>query len=265
MAIAAFFDLDKTILAKSSTLAFSRPFFDGGLINRRSVLRSAYAQFMFALQGADHDHMERMRVYLTSMVVGWPVQTVREIVAETLHTIVDPLVYEEAVDLIEEHQVQGHDVVIVSASGADVVGPIGEMLGADHVIATEMVVKNGLYTGEIGTYAYGEGKASAMRALAEARGYDMSECYAYSDSETDVPMLSAVGHPHAVNPDKVLRRMATDHSWPVLQFRRPVDLKEHARWSSSRSRAGAMAAAAGAVGAGFVSWQLRRVRHRVAG
>jgi hypothetical protein len=104
-----------------------------------------------------------------------------------------------------------------------------------------------------------------MRALAVARGYDMSECYAYSDSETDVPMLSAVGHPHAVNPDKVLRRMATDHSWPVLQFRRPVELKEHARWSSSRSRAGAMAAAAGAVGAGFVSWQLRRVRHRVAG
>ena len=136
--VAAFFDLDKTILAKSSTLAFSRPFFDGGLLNRRSVLRSAYAQFVFALQGADHDQMEKMRAYLSSMVAGWPVQTVRDIVAETLHTIVDPLVYDEAVDLIESHQAQGHHVVIVSASGAEVVEPIGQMLGADHVIARQI-------------------------------------------------------------------------------------------------------------------------------
>lgn len=265
MAVAAFFDLDKTILAKSSTLAFSRPFFDGGLINRRSVLRSAYAQFVFALQGADHVQMEKMRAHLSSMVAGWPVQTVRDIVAETLHTIVDPLVYEEAVDLIEAHQADGHDIVIVSASGADVVGPIGEMLGADHVIATEMVVEEGRYTGEIGTYAYGTGKETAIRALAEERGYDLTDCYAYSDSETDVPMLNAVGHAYAVNPDKVLRRVAADHGWPVLEFRRPVELHERARWGSSRSRAGAMAAAAGAVGAGFVSWQMRRVRHRIVG
>jgi HAD superfamily hydrolase (TIGR01490 family) len=260
MAVAAFFDLDKTILAKSSTLAFSRPFFDGGLINRRSVLRSAYAQFVFALQGADHVQMEKMRAYLSSMVAGWPVQTVRDIVAETLHTIVEPLVYDEAIDLIESHLAQGHEVVIVSASGADVVEPIGEMLGADHVIATEMVEEDGRYTGEIGTYAYGEGKAVAMRALAEERGYDLDECYAYSDSVTDVPMLNTVGHPYAVNPDKVLRRLAAVRGWPVLEFRRPVELHERTRVGSPRSRA-AMAAAAGAVGAGFVSWQLRRARH----
>jgi HAD superfamily hydrolase (TIGR01490 family) len=263
MAVAAFFDLDKTILAKSSTLAFSRPFFDGGLINRRSVLRSAYAQFMFALQGADHDQMEKMRAHLSSMVAGWPVQSVRDIVAETLHTIVDPLVYDEAVDLIEAHQAKGHDVVIVSASGAEVVEPIGQMLGADHVIATEMMVEDGRYTGEIGTYAYGEGKAVAMRALAEERGYDLAQCYAYSDSETDVPMLTAVGHPYAVNPDKVLRRLSGERQWPVLEFRRPVELRERTGFGSSRSRAAAMAAAAGAVGAGFVGWQLRRARHRV--
>src|SRR3954463_1406510 len=92
---AAFFDLDKTIIARSSTLAFSRPFYVGGLINRRTVLRSTYAQFVYQLGGADHDQMERMREYLSAMCAGWDVRTVRAIVAETLHHIVDPIVYEE--------------------------------------------------------------------------------------------------------------------------------------------------------------------------
>src|SRR3954463_6613452 len=132
---AAFFDLDKTIIAKSSALAFSRSFYAGGLINRRSVLRSAYAQFMFLIGGADHDQMERMREFLSRMVTGWHVETVRDIVAETLHSIIDPLVYGEAVTLIEEHHLAGRDVIIVSASGAEIVEPIGELLGVEDVIA----------------------------------------------------------------------------------------------------------------------------------
>src|SRR5499426_3781280 len=94
---AAFFDLDKTIIAKSSTLAFSRSFYQGGLINRRAVLRSAYAQFVYLLGGADHDQMERMRQYLSSLSTGWDVQQVKDIVAETLHDLINPLVYDEAV------------------------------------------------------------------------------------------------------------------------------------------------------------------------
>ena len=93
---AAFFDLDKTIIAKSSTLAFSRPFYDGGLLSRRAVLRSAYAQFMFAASGADHDQLTKMRNYLTQMVTGWDVEVVRQSVAETVHAIIDPIVYDEA-------------------------------------------------------------------------------------------------------------------------------------------------------------------------
>ena len=108
---AAFFDLDKTIIARSSTLAFSRPFFRGGLLTRRAVLRSAYANFMFAVSGADHDQLQKMRAYLTGMIEGWEVQTVRQVVAETLHTIIEPLVYEEAVQLIAQHQRAGRDVV----------------------------------------------------------------------------------------------------------------------------------------------------------
>ncbi|MQW74279.1 HAD-IB family hydrolase [Nocardioides sp. dk4132] len=222
---AAFFDLDKTIIAKSSTLAFSKPFQAGGLISRGAVLRSAYAQFVYLVGGADHDQMEKMRQFLSQLSTGWDVATVKEIVAETLHTIVDPLVYDEAVSLIEEHHAAGRDVVIVSASGAEVVEPIGELLGADTVVATRLEVEDGKYTGEIAFYAYAEEKARAIRELAEKHGYDLAECYAYSDSVTDVAMLAEVGHAYAVNPDRELRRIATERGWPVLVFSRPVTLR----------------------------------------
>jgi len=257
---AAFFDLDKTIIAKSSTLAFSRPFQAGGLINRRAVLRSAYAQFVFALQGADHDQMEKMRAYLSAMCAGWPVQTVRDIVAETLQAIVVPLVYDEAVRLIEQHQAAGRDVIIVSSSGVEVVEPIGELLGADRVIATEMVVENGRYTGEIGFYAYAEGKADAIRAMAESEGYDLAASYAYSDSDTDRPMLDAVGHPYAVNPDKALRRVAEERGWPVLKFSRPVGLNHRVELDSTTQKAIMASVAAIAVSIGVMAWRLRRRR-----
>jgi len=223
---AAFFDLDKTIIAKSSTLAFGRPFYQGGLINRRTVLRSAYAQFVFALSGADEDQMDRMRNYLTAMCTGWEVQQIRDIVNETLHDIIDPLVYDEAVELIAEHKAAGRDVVIISSSGEEVVRPIGEMVGADHVIATRMVVEDGRYTGAVEYYAYGANKAAGLRALATERSYDLANSFAYSDSITDAPMLEAVGHPFAVNPDKALRKLAVDKGWTVLAFTNAVPLRE---------------------------------------
>ncbi len=238
---AAFFDLDKTIIAKSSTLAFSRPFYAGGLITRGSVLRSAYAQFVYLVGGADHDQMEKMREYLSNLSAGWDVQTVRAIVADTLHHIVDPLVYDEAVSLIEEHQLEGRDVVIVSASGAEVVEPIGEMLGADGVIATRMEIEDGKYTGEIGFYAYARNKATAIEDLAREKGYDLSRSYAYSDSVTDVHMLEIVGHPYAVNPDRELRKVAAARGWPVLWFNRPVALHRRMRLPSSRPTLAAIA------------------------
>jgi HAD superfamily hydrolase (TIGR01490 family) len=223
---AAFFDLDKTIIAKSSTLAFSKTFYQSGLINRRTVLRSAYAQFVFALAGADEDQMERMRSFITSMCTGWDVAQVRDIVNETLHEIIDPLVYDEAVELIGAHKAAGRDVVIVSTSGEEVVAPIGAMLGADNIIATRMVVDDGRYTGEIAHYAYGAAKADAIRELAISRGYDLAECYAYSDSLTDLPMLETVGHPNAVNPDRGLRKVAVERGWPIVLFSQAVPLRE---------------------------------------
>ncbi|CAM5460904.1 HAD family hydrolase [Streptomyces abikoensis] len=241
---AAFFDLDKTVIAKSSTLTFSKSFYQGGLINRRAVLRTAYAQFVFLAGGADHDQMERMREYLSSLCRGWNVQQVREIVAETLHELIDPIIYDEAASLIEAHHTAGRDVVIVSTSGAEVVEPIGELLGADRVVATRMVVEDGAFTGEVEYYAYGPTKAEAIRELAESEGYDLSRCYAYSDSVTDIPMLETVGHPHAVNPDRGLRREAAARDWPVLSFNRPVRLKQRVPALSMPSRPALVAAAA---------------------
>jgi HAD superfamily hydrolase (TIGR01490 family) len=223
---AAFFDLDKTVIAKSSTLAFSRSFYHGGLISRRSVLRAAYTQFVYLMGGADHAQTERMRQYLSALCRGWNVQQVQEIIAETLHDLIDPIIYDEAASLIEDHHIAGRDVVIVSTSGAEVVEPIGELRGADRVVATRMVVEDGCFTGEIEYYCYGPTKAEAIAELAGSEGYDLARCYAYSDSVTDVPMLEVVGHPRAVNPDRALRREAVTRGWPVLAFNRPVRLKQ---------------------------------------
>ncbi len=259
---AAFFDLDKTIIAKSSALAFSRPFYQGGLINRRAVLRSAYAQFVFLVGGADHDQMEKMREYLSALTRGWNVQQVREIVAETLHNLIDPIIYDEAASLIEQHHAAGRDVVIVSSSGSEVVEPIGALLGADHVIATRLKVEDGCYTGEIEYYAYAENKAAAIRELAEVEGYDLAECYAYSDSSTDLPLLEAVGHPSAVNPDRALRKEAVAREWPVLLFDRPVELRRRLPEFSAPSRSVLTAVAVGTavLTAGVIWYAARRRR-----
>ena len=259
---AAFFDLDKTIIAKSSTLAFSRPFYAGGLISRGSVLRSAYAQFVYLVGGADHDQMEKMREFLSGLCAGWDVATVREIVADTLHHIVDPLVFDEAVSLIEEHQLAGRDVIIVSASGAEVVEPIGEMLGADGVIATQMEIKDGRYTGEISYYAYAENKALAIAELATTKGYDLERSYAYSDSITDLHMLEVVGHPYAVNPDKELRKQATTRGWPILVFSRPVALHSRVRLPAGKPTLAALALGTAAAVGGAIYLGARRRENR---
>jgi HAD superfamily hydrolase (TIGR01490 family) len=264
---AAFFDLDKTVIAKSSTLTFSKPFYQGGLINRRAVLRTAYAQFVFLAGGADHDQMERMRAYLSALCRGWNVRQVREIVAETLHDLIDPIIYDEAASLVEEHHAAGRDVVIVSTSGAEVVEPIGELLGADRVVATRMMVgEDGCFTGEVEYYAYGPTKAEAVRELARSEGYDLGRCYAYSDSVTDVPMLEAVGNPHAVNPDRALRRVAVARGWPVLDFNRPVRLKQRLPVLSVPPRPALVAAAAIGAAAATASlvWYASRRRGPVA-
>ncbi|HEY6423588.1 MAG TPA: HAD-IB family hydrolase [Pseudonocardiaceae bacterium] len=255
--VAAFFDLDKTIIAKSSTLAFSRPFFQQGLINRRAILKSSYAQFMFLLAGADGEQMERMRAHIAAQCAGWDIAQVTAIVEETLHDIVDPLVYAEATELIADHRKRGDDVVVVSASGAEIVQPIARMIGATHTVATRMVTNNGRYTGDVEFYCAGENKAVAARELAVQQGYELQRCHAYSDSITDLPLLEIVGHPTAVNPDRALRKEAQQRGWPVLAFSYPVSLR--ARIPAPSGAQIAAVVGLGAVAAAGAAWYgLRR-------
>ena len=230
MTEAAFFDLDKTVIAKASMVAFGRPFYREGLISRGLVLRSLWAQLVYMHLGASEEKLARMRESVLALTKGWDQEHIKRIVAETLEATVEPIIYSEAADLIEEHRAAGRMVVIISASPSEIVEPLGRYLDVDRVIASEALVdEDGRYTGEMAFYAYGPHKAEAMRRLAEDEGIDLAASYAYSDSATDIPMLEAVGHPVVVNPDRPLARWAAQHGWEIRRFLRPVRLRDRFR------------------------------------
>ena len=223
---AAFFDLDKTILATSSSLAFSKPLYEQGLIKRADVVRGAYRQFVFTIAGATHEQTERMRHHLSALVTGWEVKDLQQLIQDSLIESISPLVHEEILAILKRHQADGYKVIIVSASGNEIVGPISEILGADDYIATELEIFHGKYTGAITFYAYGENKVIAINNYAEKHSIDLNASYAYSDSITDLPMLEVVGHPIVVNPDAPLNEVAVERSWPVIRCEKPVALKK---------------------------------------
>jgi len=260
---AAFFDLDKTIIAKSSVLAFGKSLYREGLLSRRAIVRSAYAQVIFMLVGADENKMEKLRAAMLDMIRGWNQHEVAAIVREALDEVVTPIIFSEALDLIEEHQQAGRLVVIVSSAPEEVVRPLGEFLGVDDVIATRAEVDGrGDYTGELAFYGYGPYKAEAVQAFAAREGVDLATSFAYSDSITDEPMLRAVGKPVAVNPDRELARVARDEGWPVMKWVRPVRLRD--RLPVPSRPALAVTGAVVAAGTGVAVWWWLRRRERAA-
>lgn len=220
---AAFFDLDKTVVSKSSSLALSRPFYRAGLVTRSQLLRGAYAQLIYLMIGADEKRMARAKDGMLALTKGWDREEVERVVREALEEVVDPYIYQEALDLIALHKALGRKVFIVSSSPEEVVRPLSERLGADEVIATRAEIVDGKYTGKLEFYCYREQKAEAMREL---EGIDLAGSYAYSDSITDLPMLEVVGNPVAVNPDRELRKIAQQREWKIRDFRRPVRLRQ---------------------------------------
>ena len=215
MARAAFFDLDKTILDTSSNVALSGPFIEAGLMTRRTAIASVLVQLPYLLAGADESRMEQMAEAMGRMGRGWNAAFLAATVEDALERTIAPVCYAQALRRIAYHKSIGDVVVIASASVEEVVRPIATMLGADEVLASQAAVDDdGCFTGEVTHFNQAQGKADACEQLARARGWDLSQCSAYSDSVSDAPL----GHPYAVNLDRALREMAEREGWPTLTF-----------------------------------------------
>jgi HAD superfamily hydrolase (TIGR01490 family) len=219
LAAAAFFDLDRTLLRRSSALALAGSFRERGLISRWQMVRAAGWQLLFVARGASHEAVRRGAEDGLRVLAGYTPDELRELVAEAMEPVLRPLVYAEPLRLVEEHHERGECVYIVSATLQEIVDAIAEDLGFDGALGTICEVRDGRYTGRALRALHAAAKAEVLREVAHDEGFDLAECTAYSDSHTDLPFLEAVGHPVAVNPDRALRRIATERSWPVLEFK----------------------------------------------
>ena len=227
---AAFFDLDKTVIAKSSLVALGPEFHARGLLRRRTLIWAVISQMLFMRFGADDEKLTKIRESVLKVTKGWDHDEVRALVAETINDVIEPLIYDEALELIDHHLGEGDEVWLVSMSPAEIVEPFAELLGITGAISSRARIDEfGKFTGEMEFFAQGDNKAVAMRELALKRGIDLDDSFAYSDSETDIPMLEAVGHAFAVNPDRQLTRMAHEKQWPILGFTHPVRVHDRSR------------------------------------
>ena len=218
MAAAAFFDLDRTLLRRSSVLALAGSFNERGVISRWQLAKSALWQLLFVLRGASAETVRSAAEDGMMLLRGFTVDEMRELVGDAMEPVLRPLVYAEPLALVQQHRERGERVYVVSATLQEIVEHIAADLGFDGAIGSTCEIVGGAYTGKSLRAAHGEGKAAAVRDLAAAEGIDLSASTAYSDSHTDLPFLEAVGHPVAVNPDRSLRRTARGRGWPILEF-----------------------------------------------
>jgi HAD superfamily hydrolase (TIGR01490 family) len=218
VASAAFFDLDRTLLRRSSALALAGTFRDRGLISRKQLASAAAWQLLFVMRGASHEAVRRAAEDGLLLLRGFTPEKMRALVADAMEPVLRPLVYAEPLHLVEQHRGRGEPVFIVSATLQEIVDAMAEELGFDGALGTVCEVQDGAYTGRAVRALHAENKAECVRELAEHRGFDLAQCTAYSDSHTDLPFLEAVGHPVVVNPDRELRGIAGDRGWPILEF-----------------------------------------------
>ena len=256
--VAAFFDLDKTIIATSSAFAYGKEFLNSGLITPVEALQLSMAKATYMFAGHSSEQMDTTRDQLAHMIAGWNVEQVKAIAEETMQHVVTPTIYAEARSIIDQHLAAGHDVVIISASARELVEPIAKELGVTTVVSTALAKKDGVFTGEITFYCKGAAKAQAIMDLTARRGYDLSQSFAYSDSAVDIPMLEAVGNPNAVNPDRALRKVAADKGWNIHSFRNPVPLFQMPTGAEIGKTTGVVAAIAAAAAGGI--WLAKKHR-----
>ena len=224
---AAFFDLDKTVIARASMAAYGPALHRAGYLSAQMAVRAAWGQLLFRFFGADESSMDRARRTALRLAAGWDQDDLSRIAREHLAEVIEPVVYDEALDLLAHHRAEGRLLVLVSASPVEIVAPLAEHLGVDDFIATRPEVDDdGRYTGDVEFYAQGPAKAEAIENLAQKLGVNLAGSWAYSDSMTDLPMLDSVGHPVVVNPDRNLRRAAEIRGWPIREFQNPVPLSD---------------------------------------
>jgi len=216
--VGAFFDLDRTLIRRSSVLALAPHFRARGLITRTDVVKSVFWQILFVARGASAETIRTAAEDGMRILNGFTVAEMQELVGEAMETVLRPLVYAEPLRLVEQHRARGEKVYVVSATLQEIVEHIARDLGFDGAIGSTCEIVDGVYTGRSLRAAHGAGKAAALRELAETEQIDLGSSTAYSDSYSDVPFLEAVGHPVAVNPDRKLRRIARERGWPTLQF-----------------------------------------------
>ena len=253
---AAFFDLDKTLMEGSSAIHFGRAAYKAGMVSRRQLVRDAWANVKFRLNGSTDEGTEALKERVLHSIAGVRQRDLARLGPDVLSGIL-PQVYPQMLELAWEHQDAGRPAYIVTAASQELAQVLARVLALDGGIGMRSEVRAGVYTGRLaGPMTYREGKAEAMRQLAEAEGIDLAASYAYSDSESDLPMLRAVGHPVAVNPDQELARVARQEGWEVVRFDKLL----------RRLRIGAAASALALLGGGggYIAARRRTPRRRLA-
>ena len=215
---AAFFDLDRTLLRRSSTLALAGSFRQYGVIGHVDLAKAAFWQLLFVARGAGAETVRKAAEDGLMLLKGFTPEQMRELVAGAMEDVLRPLVFAEPIRLLDRHRERGEPVYIVSAALQEIVDAIAADLGFDGALGTICEVEGGAYTGRSIRSLHGGHKAAALVELAEREGFDLARCTAYSDSHTDLPFLEAVGSPVAVNPDRELAQVAAERGWEVLAF-----------------------------------------------
>jgi HAD superfamily hydrolase (TIGR01490 family) len=217
---AAFFDLDRTLMAGSSAFQFGRAVYKAGLISRRQLAADAWENLMFRLRGSTDAGTDALRERISQMLEGVRVRDLQRLAPDVLAGVLARL-YPRMLAIAYEHQDAGRPVYICTAASQEMADLMAVVLTFDGAVGSVAEVVDGHYTGRAGgPFIYRDGKAQAIRQLAAREGIDLAASYAYSDSESDLPMLRAVGHPVAVNPDPALARIAREEGWEVLRFDR---------------------------------------------
>lgn len=217
---AVFFDLDKTLVAGSSGFYWARAAAASGLISRRRLAADGWENIKFRLRGSTDESTQKVWERAGAFIAGQRVRDFERLAPRVLAGLL-PRLYPSMLAIAWEHQDEGRPVYIVTASTQETADMVAHVVAFDGGVGAPLEQRDGRYTGKLaGPMTYREGKVEAIRTLADREGLDLAASWAYSDSESDLPMLRAVGHPVAVNPDRELARVAKEEGWEVIRLER---------------------------------------------